>query len=471
MAVNKIPCLQGWQSQIKFCIFFLLLLTISCTDLGKEEKLPPLRPFQTQFKVEDFSSAEECKSCHPTHYQEWASSMHAYSIKDPVWIKLQQHEHEFQSANGIELGDFCVQCHSPVASLTDAITNHQSFSLSDLQEMPPQIQEGVTCDICHMVTHIPEPTDIQTNNHTIETTDFKLFTDGTRYSILNDPIENDYHTSEYHTGYDKSEFCQNCHNLSVNGINAEVTQFEWEGTAFQAMGSECQSCHMQTYEGYAALGGPLRDNLHRHFFPGVDVQLNTITPNPDHLFAVESLLDSSAGIFIFPDPTLEDGILTIQIMVTNNSAGHNFPTGTTFSRQLWLEVVGEINGDTIFSSGFLNENGDLSDFYIDQENLIDPQLQIFNTVLYDAEGDSGLLEVGVEDMVSMSDYTLPVSGSKTVHYSIDIPPGSQGVLNIHARLLFRSFPPFYLRFLGLNSEAERIPIFEIYQISAQMLIQ
>jgi hypothetical protein len=336
--------------------------------------------------------------------------------------------------------------------------------------MPPQIQEGVTCDVCHLVTHLPNPTDIQPENQMFETTDFKLFSDGTRFGTLNDPVENEFHSSEYNPGYDKSEFCQNCHNLSVNGIDAEVTQFEWEGTAFQAMGSECQSCHMPTYEGQAAKDGPIRSQLHRHFFPGIDVQLNSQIPDPDHFSAVESLLSDAAEINIhkiFIDSVNQ--ILNLDIIISNNS-GHNFPTGTTFMRQLWIEINGDINGNTIFSSGFLNENGDLSDFYIDQENLIDPQLKIFNTVLYNAEGDSGLLTVGVEDMVHMTDNTLPVNGSRAVHYSIEIPPEIQGTLTIQMRLLFRSFPPFFLRYLGLHTEAERIPIFEIDQASIQTII-
>ncbi len=465
-----IPCPQVWQFQTKYLVLFFGLISFSCSDLGKEKGDIQSRPFQTEFKVEDFSSAEDCKSCHPTHFAEWASSMHAYSAKDPVWLKLQQHEQAVHLEKGIELGDFCVQCHSPVAALTDAITNHESFSLSDLEALPPQIQEGVTCDICHMVTHIPEPTNVLTEEQSFETTDFKLFTDGTRYSILNDPVENEYHASEYHSGYDKSEFCQNCHNLSVNGIDAEVTQFEWEGTAFQAMGSECQTCHMQTYEGRAATDGPLRSDLHRHFFPGVDVQLNTANPDPEHYSAVEALLLEAAEVYIndiYHDSLINT--LNLSLIITNN-VGHKFPTGTTFARQLWIELSCEVNENIIFSSGFLDENGDVSDFYVDPGREIDPQLQMFNTVLYNAEGDSGLLNVGVSDMVKLNDYTLPVSGSKSVHYTVPLPDNFEGNTTISVRLLFRSFPPFYLRFLGLNTEAERIPIFEIDQKTAQFVI-
>ena len=68
-------------------------------------------------------------------------------------------------------------------------------------------------------------------------------------------------------------FCQNCHNLTVDNRDAEITQFEWEQSSFQAMGVECQTCHMPLYSGKAAVSGPDRDNLHRHYFPGIDEAL------------------------------------------------------------------------------------------------------------------------------------------------------------------------------------------------------
>ena len=473
--MEKIPCLLEWRSSNKnfLGIFFLsTFLWVGCDDQGKNDPLP-VRPIQSTFAVDDFSSAEDCKECHPNHYDEWSASMHSYSMEDPVWIKLQQHEQVVHKAVGIELGDFCVQCHSPIAALTNAITDHENFSLSDLNELPKQIQEGVTCDVCHMVTHLPEPTDIQKDEQNFETVNFKMYSDGTRYGIISDPQENEYHSSEYHAGYDKSEFCQNCHNLTVDGVNAEVTQFEWEGSAFEAMGSECQTCHMPTYEGQAAKGGPYRDNIHRHFFPGIDTQLNTSVPNFGLVSAIEDLLFESAEVHFFepiPDTLGNGSTLEFELIVSNNS-GHNFPSGTTFSRQLWIELTAIMEMDTIFASGHLNDNDDISDFYIDPERTIDPYLQVFNTVLYNADGDSGLLHVGVEDMVSMSDYTLPVSGSRKVNYSFDLPLGQTGELEISTRLRFRSFPPYYLRYLGLSEEADRLKIFEVDEFNYIVIVQ
>ncbi len=476
MTAQRIHCQRVQQSFNRLCFPVLLFFfIISCNDLGKESPLP-VRPYQTTFKVEDFSSANECRDCHPNYYEEWSASMHAYSVTDPVWFKLQQSEQETHEAKGVILGDFCIQCHSPIAALTNAITDHKNLTPEVISTLPPQIQEGVTCDVCHSTTHLPESTDIQTAEQNFETADFKLYLDGTRYSIIDDPQDNSFHKSEFHEGYDQSDFCRNCHNLTVNGMDAEVTNFEWEGTSFEAMGSECQTCHMPTYEGYAAEGGPLRENLHRHYFPGVGTSIVAGSENNGLLSAITEILDGSAEVNFFEpiaDTVLSNESLKIKIIVSNN-AGHHFPSGVTFTRQLWLEVNVSIDGDTIFQSGHLNENGDIYDFYTDPDRIVDPQLNVFNTVLYDAQGDSGIMNVSVEDMVWMNDYTLPVSGSRTVNYIIDlptVPPEGGSSLDISARLRFRSFPPFLLRHINLNEEVDRLLIWDIDQISTSVVFQ
>ena len=68
-------------------------------------------------------------------------------------------------------------------------------------------------------------------------------------------------------------------------------------------------------------------------------------------------------------------------------------------------------------------------------------------------------------MVKMVNNTLAVSDSRIVDYAIPIPEGMVGQLEFTARLRFRSFPPFYLRHLGLDGLIENVNIFDIDTIS------
>ena len=99
-------------------LYSVFIIFISC-DNGNDEhfiNLPDPPPIQESFKITDFESAETCKQCHPNHYNEWSGSMHAYALKDPVWFALHSKEQtHFQENENIDLGQFCIMCHSPIA--------------------------------------------------------------------------------------------------------------------------------------------------------------------------------------------------------------------------------------------------------------------------------------------------------------------------------------------------------------------
>ena len=61
---------------------------------------------------EQLMDPETCKGCHERHYREWAGSMHAYAADDPVFVAMNRRGQE--ETDGA-LGDFCVNCHAPLA--------------------------------------------------------------------------------------------------------------------------------------------------------------------------------------------------------------------------------------------------------------------------------------------------------------------------------------------------------------------
>src|SRR5688572_9748953 len=87
---------------------------------------------------------ETCKTCHPKHYREWSGSMHAYASDDPVFLAMNARGQEEVAT----LGDFCVQCHAPMAVRTGATTD--GLNLAEL----PRHLKGVTCYFCHTVSAV-----------------------------------------------------------------------------------------------------------------------------------------------------------------------------------------------------------------------------------------------------------------------------------------------------------------------------
>ena len=275
------------------------LYTIKPNDLVKFDSRDLL--IKTSFTVADFEPSSECESCHPTHYKEWSGSMHAYAFTDPVWFKQHSKEQEHFNSKDKELGQFCIMCHSPVGFLTGAIEDPYTFDISQKESLATQVKEGISCSFCHATTHLSPSTNVDFSNNINEGIQFFLNPGEVKYGSIKDPLPNNFHESEFHPDYDKSEYCRACHNLTISGKDAEMTFNEWSQTSFEAMGIECQSCHMESYSGYAVdtelfPNAPYRKNLHRHNFIGID---HALTPFPDkdaQLESINSLLYNESNL-------------------------------------------------------------------------------------------------------------------------------------------------------------------------------
>src|SRR5262245_42418338 len=63
-------------------------------------------PSTTPLDRDALMDPETCRTCHPTAYQEWSGSMHAYSSDDPVFRAMNQRGQRETSG---ALGNFCVK--------------------------------------------------------------------------------------------------------------------------------------------------------------------------------------------------------------------------------------------------------------------------------------------------------------------------------------------------------------------------
>ncbi len=423
----------------KYVLLFALGLMVfgySCKESDPELITPPQKP---QYSLTDFERSEACSTCHPQYYNEWSGSMHRFSTSDPIWRLA---NNSLQASMNGGLGKTCFQCHAPMGFLTD--NTKPSFEFSELNE---QVREGIGCDFCHIL-RAPFKTTDQHIEYTIHPGPIK-------YGTLENPSPAGAHQNGYDATYDRSEVCRQCHDLVVNHIPLEVTFTEWQNSAWGAMSVECQKCHMQTYSGKAATTGPVRNNLHRHDFIGVDVAVGDFPNKAEQRAGIDSLLKQSATLTVNA-PSTSALVESVHVAVTvyNDKTGHNLPTSVFFNRQMWIEVTAWKGSDTVYRSGNLDDNGDLMDANSALHPNEDHDLTIFNGAMYKNGQPSNVVELD-----SLVNLTIPPFASRIAHYTFK--PTGTGTWHVKTRLLYRSLGPYLYRSFNVANYISEVPIFEM----------
>jgi len=424
-------------------VMFLLGLA-GCVDEATDPHYP--QPPDSLAIIRDaFAESTVCADCHPTHFAEWETSMHSYAMTDPVFLRLNQLG---QARSNNTLDQFCVKCHTPLGSL--------------LQETPPAFDpvsltslasEAIHCDVCHRIESFERGRAIGT-----------LSLDKVRKGPLSDPQANGYHESQHDTRFPASGICGPCHDiLSDDGLLIEKTSTEWDLSAYSAMGIECQNCHMPLYSGSAATGSPARSNLHRHYFTGVDYPLTDFPGKQNTIDMVSGLLKNAVYLEVTPPASPAPGdTADLAVSILNSQTGHSIPSGSAFERQLWVEVIVTdlSNGDTVFASGLFDPNGDLrdhhSEFVLSGTLEEDPYLAVYRNIPV-KNGEETLFFWEADAIVFAS---IPAFQTGVSHYPIPVPEWG-GPLDISVRVLFRTFPPYLLREIGLPELTDELLVFEM----------
>jgi hypothetical protein len=288
---------------------------------------------------EELQSPETCSSCHPQHYREWASSMHAYAADDPLFLAMNR-----RGQREANIGPFCVNCHAPMAVRIGATSDGLN-----LAELPQQLK-GVTCYFCHNVESV----------HGTHDNPLELAGDRVMRGRLQGPQRNGFHDSSYSALVDRdrlesAQLCGSCHDIvNGHGVELERTFQEWQDTVFAEpkLGTTCGQCHMdraKTRSPASTLPGAPPRELHSHRFPAVDLPLTPL-PDADVLAdEVQTFLDSSLQSALCVRGAGEAA--QIQVVLDNVAAGHSFPSGAAQDRRVWLEVIAYAEGEAIYESG------------------------------------------------------------------------------------------------------------------------
>ena len=345
---------------MRFALLGLLVSIMGCK--GEEEPVYEL-------SREELMDPENCVECHETHVEEWKGSMHAYASEDPLFLAMNARGQ--RETNG-ELGDFCVQCHAPMAVREGATTD--GLNLDEVDD----VLKGVGCYFCHNTE------DVHGENNAALT----LANDRVMRGGYSDPTPNTAHASAYSPLMDRNDLssadaCGACHDVfTPSGIALERTYMEWKDTLFAhdvpGMRQTCGNCHMDGRDDVAAdfPGVPLR-RVHAHGMPGVDVAITDFPGIEAQVTEIQRLLDTS----LFTEIHVCDlgGAVEVTLDMENIASGHSWPSGAAHDRRSWVELVAYEGDQVVYSSGLLSPGQALTD-------LDDPNLWRFGDIGTDDEG-------------------------------------------------------------------------------------
>lgn len=204
-----------------------------------------------------YPSAESCRKCHPTHYEEWRASGHAYAAVSPMFQRFEQAMIQYTQGT---VGSFCMRCHSPVG------TQMKLPRDTSILEAPPVVREGVTCISCHRIN---EHYGRSNGDRRIEPGDIHAPVGGSSGGHgLRDALSQaeklklkptagetgpgqDIHASSYFfEPLTNSDVCVSCHQVAVHpGIWLEVVHAQYRAGPAAAKGISCADCHMGAVPG------------------------------------------------------------------------------------------------------------------------------------------------------------------------------------------------------------------------------
>jgi hypothetical protein len=172
----------------------------------------------------------------------------------------------------------------------------------------------------------------------------------------------------------------------------------------------------------------------------------------------EARLKSAARLELRVPESADAGApLGFEVVVHNIAAGHNLPTSLTELREMWVELqVLTEDGEVLFHSGALEENGDIA-----------PGAMRFGAIAGDAQGNVTYKPWEVDRFLFKR--LVPPKGSESDRFEVALPSGLSGPVRIQAKLFYRSAPPKVVEFL-LGDEAFALKQVEMTSADAEIAV-
>lgn len=382
----------------------------------------------------------------------WETSVMAQATRDPYWHAVFASELDNFPELEDKINKECTICHAPTAydlaskqgtlddlrlfDSVDEATGEQLqglYSMDSDDELFNHAMDGVTCSLCHQMEATNLGTEESFTGGYVVTGspsgDPETNNDRPAYGQYTDP-EVGYMQAQsgfiplYGAHLSTSESCATCHNLNIEPVTPtgeeiagaehfaeQATYTEWQQSSFNSDGISCQNCHMPVLEQEVRIAQTAleeRPNFAEHTFLGANTVMQDmfenfaeelgINPEIDFTEAKErnrDFLKTSAQITVVPGTSSSDS-LNFDVFV-DNQTGHKLPSGY-HSRRVYLHVeVFNENGETVFESGEIRDDGSIvgvdedvnPDTYEPHYDIItdSTQVQVYQSIVGDVNDD------------------------------------------------------------------------------------
>ncbi len=480
----------------------------------------PDRPFAPSLAITETGGAyderllagsEGCGNvgCHEQIYEEWQVSAHRWAAMDAAFQTIQLN---MASQNGPESTRYCGGCHDPI-SLFSGTKN--LYTEPEKLTALTGYREGVSCLSCHAVREV----DVQGNaNYTMGRPTRYMFelehdtspTPTLRFlrDFLLRAYPREHVRSLGKTLFKAPEYCAACHKQFVDQEINRVgwvqlqNQYDnwrksrWNHPDEPEKTIECRECHMPLVASTDPAAGDERDynrspddGKHRsHRFLGANQMMPALLKIPGWEeqvsltnrwmrgeLPIPEIADKwqsgpAVGIeLVTPESVRPGERLPIQVVITSNKVGHDFPTGPLDIIQSWVElVVEDEEGGVVYSSGVVGDDGfiqpgsfifkaepvDQFGNLIDRHNLWEMVGVRHRRALFPGFSDTAAFELTCPDML-LVDKAFPSEPFDVAS------PESSGRLRIRARLLYRKVDQYLLNFIYGSESGLSSPITEM----------
>lgn len=468
------------------------------------------------------AGSESCGStgCHQEIYKEWLPSAHRYSSLDHMFQRVQTIMVEETAP---EFTRYCAGCHDPI-SLFSGAKDAGNITLS-----VEGANEGSSCVICHSMVQ----TDIQGNgDYTVTPPQPYVYEwdEGAMARFLGDFLIRTYpwhHVQTYSRPLlKKPEFCAACHkqyvdrevNVDIGKVQGQNQYDSWKNSRWYHEDDPtrtvaCRECHMPLEASTDPASGDAadynrseKDGKHRshrmlasnQYIP-VDQELEGAQ---EHVALIEKWLRGEVEIpeiadkwtsgpvvrmeLVAPEQVTPGENIQVQVILTNNKTGHDFPTGPLDMIESWVELqVTNGNGKPVYHVGALDNRDGVSETpvifkadgfdrkgeLIDRHNLWDLVGASYKRALYPGVTDTVTVGFQCPSMArSRLSGTDQEPGQRTDRFSFAAPTNGMQQLTVKATLWYRKANPDFLdRIYGAEKKV-RSPVTAISTATASIRV-